>query len=156
MGWLTEHPALGWVALALALGVVELATLDLIFVMLVGGALAAALTAAAGVGVVGQVVVAVLVALLLLGLVRPLALRRLRTVDATLTGTAALVGREGLVVETVTPTGGRIKLNGEVWSARTGPLAEPSSLLPGHSVRVLSIDGATAVVLPSGPEPRIS
>lgn len=149
MGWLTEHHVLGWLALALALGVVEMATLDFIFLMLVGGALAGALTAGVGVGPVGQVVVAVLAALFLLALVRPLVVRRLRAAP-TLTGTAALIGRAALVVETVTPTGGRVKVGGEVWSARTGPGADPSALLPGHSVRVAAIDGATAVVLPTG------
>lgn len=146
MGWLTEHPALGWLALALALGVVELATLDFIFLMLVGGALGAAVAAGLGVGLVGQVVVAVLGALLLLGLVRPVVVRRMRAGDPTLTGTAALVGRDAVVLETVTGTGGRIKLSGEVWSARIAPRSEPDALLPGHSVRVVAIDGATAVV----------
>ena len=40
--------ALGWLALALALGAVEMATTDFIFLMLVGGALAAATAAGLG------------------------------------------------------------------------------------------------------------
>lgn len=156
MTWLTDHPALGWLALALALGVAEMATLDFLFLMLVGGALAAALAAGLGIAFSGQVVIAVLGALLLLALVRPLILRRVRAGDQTLTGTAALVGRDALVVETVTTTGGRIKLAGETWSARVSPRTTPEALLPGHSVRVLSIDGATAVVAPSTPEPELS
>lgn len=149
MNWLTDHPVLGWLALALALGVAEMATLDFIFVMLAGGALAGSVVAALGLGYEAQIVVAVLAALLLLGLVRPIALRRIRSGDVTLTGTAALVGREGLVLETVTGTGGRVKLGGEVWSARTAPGAAPAALLPGHSVRVHAIDGATALVVPT-------
>lgn len=154
--WLTDHPALGWLALALALGVAEMATLDFIFLMLVGGAMSAALAAGLGVPFTGQVVVAVLAALVLLALVRPLVIRRLRVGDPTLTGTAALVGRDALVVETVTSTGGRVKLAGEMWSARIAPRTMPDALLPGHSVRVLAIEGATAVVVPAGPEPEIS
>ena len=152
VSWLTDHPALGWLALALALGVAEMATLDFVFLMLVGGALAAAVAAALGVPFVGQVVVAVVGAMVLLALVRPVVIRRLRVGDATLTGTAALVGRDALVVETVTSTGGRIKLSGETWSARIAPRTMPDALLPGHSVRVLAIEGATAVVVPAGPE----
>ncbi len=152
MNWLTEHPVLGWLALALALGVAEMATLDFIFVMLAGGALAGSLAAALGLGYETQIVVAVVAALLLLGLGRPIVLRKMRSGEVTLTGTAALVGREGLVLETVTSTGGRVKLGGEVWSARTAPHARPPALLPGASVRVLSIEGATALVVPTDPD----
>ena len=135
MEWLTDHPALGWLALALALGVAEMATMDFIFLMLVGGALAAATAAGLGISFTGQVVIAVLAALLLLALVRPVVIRRVRVGDATLTGTAALVGRDALVVETVTRTGGRVKLAGEMWSARIAPHTRPDALLPGHRDR---------------------
>lgn len=158
MDWLTNHPVLAWVGLALVLGAVEVATVDLLFLMLAGGALAGALAAALGAGVVVQVLAAAAVALLLVGLVRPLLRRRLYADGGTasLTGTAALVGREALVIETVTATGGRVRLAGEVWSARTAPATALDGLLPGHNVRVTAIDGATAVVTPSGPEPELS
>ncbi len=156
MSWLTDHPVLGWLGLALALGVVEMATLTFVFLMLVGGALGGAVAAGVGLGIVGQVLVAVAVALLLLGLVRPVVVRRARSGDATLTGAAALVGRDALVIETVSVTGGRIRLAGEVWSARLAPVPEHDALLPGHGVRVQSIDGATAVVVPTLPEMRTS
>lgn len=178
MDWLNDHAVLAWVALALVLGAVEVATVDLVFAMLAGGALAAAVAAAAGGGVVAQVFVAVAVAMLLLGLLRPLLRRRLYADGSTasLTGTAAHVGREALVIETVTATGGRIRLEGEVWSARMAPATMradvpadtppdlfakpdghvPDGLLPGRRVRVTHIDGATAVVTPSGPEPELS
>ncbi len=144
MDWVTDHPALAWLALALVLAAVEVATLDLVFIMLASGALAAAGAAALGAAMPVQVVVAVVVALLLLGVLRPLLVRRLRSGDETLTGAAALVGREARVLETVTETGGRVKLHGEVWSARTA--VRSSSFLPGQPVRVVAIEGATAVV----------
>ena len=149
MSWLTDHPVLGWLGLALALGVVEMATLTFVFLMLMGGAVGGALAAGLGLGIVGQVLVAVAVALLLLGLVRPLVVRRVRSGASALTGTAALVGRDALVIETVTVTGGRIRLAGEVWSARLAPVPAHDPLLPGNDVRVQSIDGATAVVVPT-------
>src|SRR4051794_17775853 len=143
MDWVTDHPALAWLALALLLAAVEVATLDLIFIMLAVGALAAAVVAALGGGVVLAVVVFVVVALLLLT-VRPLLVRRLHSGPSTLTGAAALVGREALVLDTTTDSGGRVKLGGEVWSARTA--ARGTSFLPGQPVRVVAIEGATAVV----------
>ncbi len=156
MTWLTDHPALAWLALALVLAAIEVATLDLIFIMLGAGGLVAALAAALGAPFVIQVVVAVAVALLLLGVLRPVLVRRLHQGPETYTGTAALVGREGRVLETVTLTGGRIKLNGEVWSARSVERATPDTILPGQPVRVVSIEGATAVVTAAGLEPERS
>jgi membrane protein implicated in regulation of membrane protease activity len=181
MSWLTDHAALTWLALALVLAAVEVATVDFFFLMLVGGALVAALVAALGLAFPGQVLVAVAVALVLLVVVRPALVRRVRVGSATLTGTAALVGREARVVETVSDAGGRIRLAGEVWSARTpsgtgagrpgaghgaghaaghgagqGADLGAALLLPGRTVRVLAIEGATAVVTAAGPEPENS
>jgi membrane protein implicated in regulation of membrane protease activity len=170
MSWLTEHPALGWLALALVLAAVEVATVDFVFLMLVGGALLGGLAAALGLPFALQVVVAVAVSLVLLGAVRPAVVRRVRVGPAALTGTAALVGREARVVETVTDAGGRIRLAGEVWSARMPPgiadaaVRRPAgaggeriaAILPGQTVRVIAIEGATAVVAAAGPEPETS
>jgi membrane protein implicated in regulation of membrane protease activity len=65
-------------------------------------------------------------------------------VPETLTNVAAHVGRTAVVLLDVTAHAGRVKLAGEVWTART---ADPSLVLPaGSTVRVVRIDGATAVV----------
>ena len=48
------------------------------------------------------------------------------------------------MLEPVDDNGGRIKIRGEVWSART--YVDHEVLGPGTPVRVLTIDGATAVV----------
>jgi membrane protein implicated in regulation of membrane protease activity len=144
--WVTEHPALAWLALALVLGAIEVATLSLFFIMLAAGAAAGAVAAGAGGPVVVQVVAAVVVALLLVALLRPALVRRMRQTPGTLTGTAALVGSAGRVLETVTETGGRVRLGGEVWSATTRRGALPDVIAPGQPVRVLAIEGATAVV----------
>lgn len=61
MSWITEHPALAWLALALALAAFEVASIDFVFLMFVVGALAGALAAALGAPFVLQVVVAVVV-----------------------------------------------------------------------------------------------
>jgi membrane protein implicated in regulation of membrane protease activity len=143
MSWVSDHPALAWLALALVLGAIEVATLSLVFLMLALGAVGAAVAAALGAGGVVQVVVAVVVALLLLGLLRPALAHRGRSGPDMLTGAAALVGREARVLDTVTDAGGRVRLRGEVWSARS---AGAESFLPGQTVRVVTIEGATAVV----------
>lgn len=145
MEWLGENLWLAWMGLALVLVAVEAATVDFVFIMLGAGALAGALAAALGAPIVLQVVVAVIVALLLIGIVRPLVKRQFMDSEASHgIGSAALTGRLGRVVETVTETDGRIKLAGETWSARV-PDGEPPCA-PGEEVRVVAIDGATAIV----------
>jgi len=138
---------LWWIGLALMLGVIELLTVDLTFLMLAGGAAAAGIVGALGAPLWVQIMVAVIVAVLLLVLVRPLAVRRLResTPDAV-TNVAAHVGRTATVIADVTERSGRVKLAGEVWSARTEGTGQ--MLTVGTTVVVTKIDGATAVVAP--------
>ena len=136
-----------WLGLAVVLGIVEVTTLDLTFAMLAAGALAGAGTGLVTDNLVMQFAVALVVAVAMLAVVRPVALRHLRTPLAIRTGTAALVGERGLAVEAVDGTGGQVKLRGEVWSART---YDPSaSIAAGRSVEVVQIDGATAIVYES-------
>lgn len=138
-----------WVAAALGLAVIEIATLDLIFVMLAAGSLAGALVSAAGGPLVLQVVVAGAVAVLMLALVRPVALRHLRQPSDLRTGVAALEGATAVVVERVDAHDGRVKIKGEIWSARS---YDPDRVIePGTVVDVVRIDGATAVVLSTEP-----
>jgi membrane protein implicated in regulation of membrane protease activity len=152
--WLRESQWLWWVGGALALGLVEVASLDLVFIMLSIGSLAAAGAALVGATFTVQVLVFAATSGLLLAVVRPIALRRLKPAGpAQRTGTAAHVGRRAIVLTPVTDRAGRVKLAGEEWSAR--------SAVPGRSfdvdelVEVVQIDGATAVVGPphaaSGP-----
>lgn len=144
MSWFADHGWLAWVGIALALGAIELASVDFVFLMLAGGALAGALAAVLGVPVVGQVLVSLAVAALALLLVRPVIKRQFTVPDTRDIGTAAQIGRSALVLSTVTGTDGRIKLGGETWTARTAP--DAAACLPGQEVRVVSIEGATAIV----------
>ena len=133
-----------WVIIAAVLGAVEVFTLDFVFIMLAGGALTAAGVAAADGNVALQIAVAVVVALAGLGGLRPIAMRHLRSTPEIRTGTAALVGQQAFVLEDVGPHAGRVKLNGEVWSARSYDGA--STFAAGQMIDVLKIDGATALV----------
>jgi membrane protein implicated in regulation of membrane protease activity len=145
MDWFGDNPWLGWLGLALILAAVEAATVDFVFLMLAGGAVAAAIASAAGVGFAGQVVIAVVVAGLLLLLVRPLITKRFMVAEASHgIGARSLVGRTGRVLQTVTATDGRVKVAGETWSARTPPGG--ATCQPGQEVQVVSIEGATVIV----------
>ncbi|WP_078843985.1 NfeD family protein [Streptomyces albus] len=110
------------------------------------GAVAAAVTQAFfGGGIVAQVLVFVIVSVALIAVVRPLAARSRAATPRTATGVEALTGRQALVLERVDSQGGRIKLAGEVWSART--LDAGQVYEKGQQVDVVEIDGATAVVI---------
>ncbi len=145
-GWLW------WLGAALVLAVIEMLSLDLVLIMLAGGAAAGGVVAAAGGPFWLQIVAACAVATLLLFTLRPWLLRHLRDrVPLVETNAAAHVGRLALVVADVTETAGRVKLAGEVWSARLVDDQVPSSsgrVPEGTEVRVVRIDGATAVVEP--------
>jgi membrane protein implicated in regulation of membrane protease activity len=138
-----------WVVVALVLAVVEMLSLDLILIMVAVGALAAALAALATGSLVVEALVGAAVSGAALLFVRPVALRHLTLPHAVRTGTAALIGAGGLVLERVDGRDGRVKIGGEVWSARS---YDPSSVLePGTSVEVARIEGATAIVYSSEP-----
>ncbi len=137
-----------WVIVAAVLAIVEVTTLGLVFAMLAGGALAAALVDVIDGGannVILQVAAFIVVSVALLGVVRPIARRHMMQTPETRTGVAALVGSRAVVIERVDGDGGRVKLAGEVWSARS--YDGHAVLEPGQSVDVIQIEGATALVL---------
>lgn len=141
---------LWWIGGALVLGLVEIASLDLVFAMLSGAALVAAGSAAFGASFVVQTLVFAVAAAVLLLVVRPVAIRRLKPAEsAQLTGTAAHVGRRALVLDAVTERTGRVKLAGEEWTARSAEASRAFAV--GSEVEVVAIDGATAVVGPPTP-----
>lgn len=149
MDWLTENFWLAWLGIALVLAAVEAATVDFVFIMFAGGALAGAVAAGLGASFPVQVVVAVATGILLLFTVRPIVKRQFMDgeMDHQI-GASSLVGRSARVLQAVTDSDGRIKLAGETWSARLAAGAT-STVGPGEEVRVIAIHGATAIVAPA-------
>jgi membrane protein implicated in regulation of membrane protease activity len=148
--WLGDNEWSAWLGLAFIFGIIETTTVDLVFLMLAAGAASGALAAVFGVPLIGQALIAIGVSAALIGVVRPIAKRHMRVPTRVRTGAAALVGQSALVLEQVDGDGGRIKLAGEVWTARS--FDGRSVIAPGKSVDVVEIDGATALVFP-GDEP---
>ena len=135
-----------WIVVAGVLGLAELHTVTLVLGMLAVAALPAAVVAALDGSPVAQVATFAVASVLLLGVVRPVARRHRRSVGGLRTGTAALVGRQGVVVSAVDDHAGQVRIGGEVWSARLYAPGPPASA--GATVDILAIDGATALVLP--------
>ncbi|MFJ1802565.1 MULTISPECIES: NfeD family protein [unclassified Streptomyces] len=139
-------PWFAWLLAAAALGAAEFFTLTLVFGLLAGAALVAAVVAGVGVGLLGQLVALGLAAVAGLALVRPVALRQMKGTPLTREGSDALIGRRAEVVREVTATHGLIKVSGEEWTARA--LDENQVIPVGALVDVMEIEGATAVVYP--------
>jgi len=134
-----------WCIVAVLLTVGEILTPGLFFLGPVAiAAVAAAVAAAVGGGWVAELIVFVAGTAATLGFLRPIARRHLHLPIAMRTGTAALVGASAVVVERVDARGGRVKIGGEIWSART--LDGEQVLEPGTNVQVAEIQGATALV----------
>jgi membrane protein implicated in regulation of membrane protease activity len=135
-----------WLIIGALLVVAEVLSGEFVLLMLGGGALAAGgVSLLVGGPVVGGVVFAV-VSVLLLFAVRPALRKRLdRGVDPTVMHHKALLGTTALVVARVDGHGGRIKIGGDLWSARSSDGHEV--IEPGARVTVMSITGATALVV---------
>lgn len=133
-----------WVVVAAVLGIAEIFTLTLVLGLVALAAGLAAIVAFVGGGPALQVAAFVAAGVALLGLVRPVARRHRRTPAALRTGVDALIGARGVVLERVDDTSGRVKIAGEVWTAR--PYLEAEVIEPGARVEVASIQGATALV----------
>lgn len=133
-----------WLVAAAVLGIALVITAMPELGMLAVGAVAAAVTWSLGGGIVLQVGAFVVVSVALIAVVRPIAARNKERPQLS-TGVDALRGRQAVVLERVDHRGGRVKLAGEVWSARA---LEPGRVFEtGEEVDVVDIDGATAVVM---------
>ena len=133
-----------WLILAVVLAVGEVLTMGFFLAPFAVGALVAALVAAAGAGFVVSGLAFLAVSSLAFLALRPIARRHLKLPAQLRTGSAALVGKTGTVVEAVTADAGRVRIDGEVWTAR--PYDDDATFEAGQRVHVLQIRGATALV----------
>jgi membrane protein implicated in regulation of membrane protease activity len=134
-----------WALLAVALAVGELFTPGLFFLGPIAlAAIATALVATAGLGVAVQLVVFIAGAAASVAILRPIARSHIRIPPLLRTGTDALVGAKAIVLVRVDADGGRVRLGGEEWSARS--YLEDQVLEAGTRVEVAKIEGATALV----------
>jgi membrane protein implicated in regulation of membrane protease activity len=136
--------AVVWLVAGLLLIAAEVLTSGFVLIMFGAGALVAAVFAALGAGPLPEVVAFAGTSVALITVGRPMLKRRLHTAHVP-TNVEALVGDKAIVVSTVDAHGGKIKIRGELWSARA--FDETEVLQPGHAVTVMTISGATAVVL---------
>ncbi len=142
--WVRENAWGLWLGLSMVLGVAELASLDLVLLMLAVGALVGMGGALVGLAVWLQVLAAIAASVAMLAFVRPGFVKRLHGGPDLQHGFAGLVGEEGITVAEISAQSGQVKLAGELWTAR--PYDEFAVIPVGAKVQVFEIRGATAYV----------
>jgi membrane protein implicated in regulation of membrane protease activity len=139
-------PWLFWLIVAAFLIAAEIFTLTAALALLGVAALVTAGSAAAGLPLPLQFLVFAVVATVGLVFVRPVALRHVARPEAARFGIDALIGRSAYVVSDVTGRSGRVRIDGEEWTARA---YDETLVIPeGTTVDVIEITGTTAVVYP--------
>jgi membrane protein implicated in regulation of membrane protease activity len=136
-----------WIVLGIALAIAEAFTATFLIIFFSVGALAAAGVAALGAPLLLQVIVFAIVSGLSIGTLRPIILKHARPAlesGDTPIGMEAIEGSHGTVLEEVDGAHGMINLGGEMWQARSFDGTE--IYLPGERVRVVRVNGATAIV----------
>ncbi|HEY3551327.1 MAG TPA: NfeD family protein [Gaiellaceae bacterium] len=134
-----------WAIVSVLLAVGEIFTPGLFFLGPIAVAAVAATAAAAAGGPVWlQVVIFGAGSFAAVGLLRPIARAHLTMPRAIRTGAAALEGARAIVLQRVDDRGGRVKIGGEEWSARSYVPDEEFDV--GTEVEVAQIQGATALV----------
>jgi membrane protein implicated in regulation of membrane protease activity len=135
-----------WLLLAVVLTVAEVVNTSFYLLPFAIGAAGAAVVGLVGGGTAIEVAVFAVLTAISFATVRPIARRHLSAPPQIRTGTAALIGRRAIVLERIANDEGVgcVKLDGEVWTARS--YDDDLVIEPGTRVHVMEIRGATALV----------
>lgn len=141
IGWII------WVAAIVFFGILEAATVSMVSLWFIGGALVALAAQLLGAGWGVQITLFLVVSVLLLACLRTF-VRRFVTPRRTATNKDAAIGREAVITEEVNNilATGALKLDGKEWSARS---AGGEILAVGTVVKVVKIEGVKLYVEPA-------
>ena len=136
-----------WLGLIVAFIVLEAATVNLVSIWFIGGAIAGLVCAILGAAALLQWAVFIGVSAVLLALLRPL-LKKYLHVKPTKTNADRLVGQEALVTEQIDNLRetGAIRINGVLWTAKS---TDDTQISPGTRVVIARIEGAKVYVKPA-------
>jgi membrane protein implicated in regulation of membrane protease activity len=143
-GWLSW----AWVVMAILLAIAEIFTTGFFLVCFAFGAAIAALAGFLGFAPLAQFAIFVVASAAAVLLVRPLA-NRVSEPNATPVGIDRLLGRQGIVLETIDPARGAgvVRVDHEPWSADS---AEGIPIASGTMVQVVGIEGTHLKVRVAG------
>lgn len=145
MDWFGDDIWVTWAALGVVMGLIELASAELIFLMFGIAAFAAAVVAGLGGEPPLQLAVFGVVSVALLALVRPRIAARVHDGPSLPLGQHGLVGSLAIVEERVNRNAGRVLIGDVHWTAR--PVDPAVTYEPGDELLVAAIDGAIARVV---------
>ena len=133
-----------WIGIAAFLTAVEIATVQLVSVWFVLGALCAALTTIFTDSIVIQIVVFVSVSLVTLIATRPLVKKAKQKIRPLRTNSDRLIGETGVMLADLNDmhSVGQAKVMGKVWSVKSDVMP----LKKGDTVRVLAVEGVKLIV----------
>ena len=133
-----------WLIAAVAFGVFELVTTNLVSIWFVIGAIVSMLLSFTGIPILAQVIVFVLVSGIVLFLVRPFATKYINS-KAVKTNIDAFIGKILVVKKDIDnfQMSGRVDMDGSTWIAVS---ADGSAIKTGEEVKIVRIDGAKLVV----------
>jgi membrane protein implicated in regulation of membrane protease activity len=136
-----------WLVAAAILGVGEMHQGGFYLAPFAVGAALATVVSLLGVGVLLSAAAFVLASAIVFGTLRPVARSHRRLPPSIRTGAAALIGRPAIVLERIANDEGVgcVKIDGEVWTARS--YDEDEVIDAGERVEVVEIRGATALVM---------
>ena len=133
-----------WLAVMILFGIVEAATVSLVSLWFVGGALAAFLSAIFGAPMWLQVTLFVVVSGILLACLRPF-VKKFAQPEKEPTNFDRIVGRTAPVTEAVDNLSGlgAVKIDGKEWSARS---ESGEAIEVGAIVTIVKVEGVKAIV----------
>lgn len=140
-----ENPYYIWLILAVLFIIVEIFTAGFFYACFAVGALAAMITGfmtnslmeGSPYGLVWQIVIFCVVSIALIPISRNFA-RRISDSSLPQAGADALIGLEGIVIETIRPAEsiGKVKVDGQVWIAAASDIMEK-----GTAVKIVNVRG---------------
>ncbi len=136
-----------WLLAAGVLGVGEMHQGGFYLAPFAAGAALATVVSLLGVSILLSGIVFLITSGIVFGMLRPVARRHRRLPPSIRTGAAALIGRPAIVLERIANDEGVgcVKIDGEVWTARS--YDEDEVIDAGERVEVVEIRGATALVM---------
>ena len=139
-----------WLVGAVGLAIAELHSGDFTLLMLAGGCLFGLVAALIIPAFWAQAIIASLSTALLLWVLRPTLLHRVRSMPGYRSSLDRMVGSSGLVTQAITAEAGEVKIDGEVWSARS---LEGAPIALDQEIDVYGIDGTYLLVVPRSQTP---
>ena len=140
-----------WLGVLAVLLVIEGLTTALTTIWFAGGALAAAIAAGIGMGIVPQLLLFFCVSLVLLFFTRPAALKLMRK-DTEKTNVEGLLGKKAVVIQKINNLAqtGQVRINDIEWMART---SDDSVTIPVDTVVIIkAVHGVKLIVEPKEAE----